>query len=441
MYISYSPVIAGLTRNLLHLILFVCFIGVFYSCKTKQTNADSGIALLSVTHIEQTVRSFSDAVQAKDTALVMPLVSPNFAVATTTRPSSRNYLQTIFERELIDSITLAADIAVVPKGLFKQEVGALVHLSGREPVKTNITFDGRDGTILYVDYFDSLYGLFRDRPARLMATLAIEQDEESSAIIVYLKLNSYDKPLRFLFDSGADGMAVSSELAAKAGVKASLSQTASVVGGNAQILVSSGNTVHLDSLQLQNQNIAIFEKVRNNIDGLIGLNLAKNFIVKVNFDEKKMYLYSFGTYEYEAMGETESITVPRGIIIIPGYLNLTGKDTVSGNFIFDTGAEYHFMGFSHFVREHRLLLSGFKPVNQSATTSMGITTPVYEGTAVAFGFGKSIKQTEMPVSLQASSGNSNWRPPADASIGIKLINNYNFTINLLEKEIHFTPRK
>jgi len=424
-----------------NLIVLICLTCAFYSCKPKQTNADSGVALLSVTHIEQAVRSFSEAVQAKDTSLFKSLVSSNFAVATGTWPSSRDYLQTIFVRDAIDSITLATDIIVVRKGLFKQEVEALVHLSGKEPVNTKITFDGRDGTIVYVDYFDSRYGLFRDRPARLMAALPIEQDEENSAIIVYLKLNNYDKPLRFLFDSGADGMALSSELAAKAGVKASTSQNATVVGGNAQIVVSSGNTVHLDSLQLHNQNIAIFEKVRNNIDGLIGLNLAKNFIVNVNFDEKKMYLYSFGTYEYEAAGETESITVPRGIIIIPGYLNLTGEVSVNGNFIFDTGAEYHFMGFSHFVRENRLLLSGFKPENQSATTSMGITTPVYEGKAFEFGFGKSIKQTGMPVSLQASSGNSNWRPPADASVGVKLISNYNFTINLLEKEIHFSPRK
>jgi hypothetical protein len=99
------------------------------------------------------------------------------------------------------------------------------------------------------------------------------------------------------------------------------------------------------------------------------------------------------------------------------------------------------MGFSPCVRKNRLLLSGFKPEGQSVTVSMGLSTPVYQGKAVEFGVGKTIKQSNMPVSLQASSPSSNdWKPHADGSVGIRMISQYNFTINLLEKEIHFSPR-
>ncbi len=223
--------------------------------------------------------------------------------------------------------------------------------------------------------------------------------------------------------------------------EAQFSQQTSAVGGHTQVNISQGNTVRLDSLQLRNQNIAIFNKVREGVDGLIGLNLANNYIVRVDFDEKKMYLYSFGAHTYPAGGVTETITVPKGVIIIPGSLNLTGEKAVDGRFVFDSGANYYFMGFAPFVRNNRLLLSGFKPERQSATMSMGISTPVFEGKAASFGFG-AIQQTDMPVSLQGSSaGNSDWKPHADASIGIQLISKYNFTINLLEKEIHFSPRQ
>ncbi len=418
------------------------FFSLVFSCKPKQVPADvpQGIALLPISSVKQTIALFSEAVQRKDTALLKQSVSPSFAVATVTWPSSRNNMQIIFERTTaIDSIVSVADSVVAFAGSFKQKIMAKCYLQGKEPVETNITFDGRDGKILYVDYFDSLYGIFRDKPAQLAAVLPIEQDDNGS-IIIHLKLNKYDQALRFLFDSGADGMAVSTELAGKAGVKVSRSQSTSVVGGNMKITVSSGNTVHLDTLSIPNQNIALFEKMRGNIDGIIGLNLAKHFIVNVNFDEQKMYLYRFGSYEYEAEGETEAITVPAGVIVIPGYLNLIGKDTVQGNFVFDTGAAYYFMGFSPFVRNNRLLVSGFKPEEQSSTVSMGITTPVFEGKAKEFGFGETIKQTDMPVSLQGSTANSDWKPGADASVGIKLISKYNFTINLLEKEVHFTPR-
>lgn len=43
---------------------------------------------------------------------------------------------------------------------------------------------------------------------------------------------------------------------------------------------------------------------------------------------------------------------------------------------------------------------------------------------------------KMSISLQASSWNSNWDPSAAGSIGIQLIQEFNFTINLVEKEIY-----
>ncbi len=412
---------------------FVLFSGKPYAEKDLQPAEFS---------VNDAVRRFSEAIRAKDSTMLREVVSPNFAVSVVTWPSSWNYLQTLFQHETIDSIVLPEGNKMKSvKGTFKNRVEVLVYVQGKEPQKTYIMLDNRDGKILYMDYFDVRYGLSRNRPSRLVAVLPIEHHDDKDAIIIRLKLNKSNKVLRFLFDSGADGMAISSALAEEIGMKANHAQNTSVVGGDMKISISSGNTVHLDTVQLLNQNIALFDNVREGVDGLIGLNLAKNYIVKVNFDEKKMYLYSFGTHNYDSKGEIEHIAVPRNVIHIPGYLNLTGKDTVQGEFVFDTGAEYFLMAFSPFVRKNRLLLRGFKPEGQSATVSMGISTPVYEGHAKEFGFGQTIKQMNMPVSLQASTGNSKWNPGVDGSVGVKMISRYNFTINLVEKEIHFSLRR
>ncbi len=422
------------------LLLLPCFCAVL-SCTPKQpAAAEADTAQLTPAHCEQTIRAFSEAILKKDTALWAKSASPAFGIAIASWPSAYNYLQPALNHAAIDSIVPAVDSLIVTPGSFKQKTGAWVYVSGKEPVKTTVAFDGRDGKILYLDYFDHLFGYYRNRPSRLKAVLPMEQTEGDSSIVITLKLNNSDKPLRFLFDTGADGMAISSALAQEVGIKAGRSQQTSVVGGNMQINISQNNTVWLDTLPLPGQNIAIFDNVRHGADGIIGLNLAKNHIVQVQFDEKKIYLYSFGDHTYPTGGETESITVPHGVIIIPGYLNLTGEKTVNGRFVFDTGADYYFMGFSPFVRTNRLLLSGFKPERESATVSLGITTPVFEGKTKEFGFGEKIRQTDMPVSLQASTGNNNWKPQADASVGIRLLSQYNFTINLLEKEIHFQPR-
>ena len=416
------------------------FLLVFVLCFSA-SNAQAESTELSPEHIKQTIRNFSKAVQAKDTSLLSESVSPHFALSIDTWPVSRSYMQTIFQNMTIDSIVPIDGKIMAKRGRFKQKTEAMVFVNGREPIKTNITFDARNGKILYVDYFDNLYSMHRNRPSQLAAILPFEE-ESSGAIIVQIKINDHPEPLRFLFDTGADGMAISEEAAEKAGVRANRQQGAHVVGGQRQILVSQGNTVHIDTLKLLQQNMAIFEKVRDGIDGLLGINLARNHIIRVNFDEKKIFIYTFGDYDYGSEGEVEYITRPSGILHIPGFLNLTGNRITEGNFVFDTGAEYYFMGFAPFVRRNRLLLTGFKPEREGTTVSMGITTPVFYGTAHEFGFGEIIRQNHIPVTLQGStSANANWNPGTDGSVGIRLISQYNFTINLMEKEIHFAPRK
>ncbi len=424
-------------KKITPLIILFCLCGAFFAI--SQTSDDAGA--LPKEQVEQSIRSFSDAIRTKDTALLNLSASPRFSVAFSSLPGAWNTLQVLLNHEQIDSIVPVVKRIRVSKDTFKQKTEALVYIQGREPVETMITLDGRDGKILCVDYFDLRFGVFRDRKSKLAAVLPIEHNEGSNSIIIKLKLNNYDKVLRFLFDSGADGMAISNELAEKAGVKANRTQGTNVVGGNMQISISSGNTVHLGDVKLLDQNIAIFDEARENVDGLIGLNIAKSYIVKVDFDEMKMYLYTFGEHKYDKGGVIEHITVPKGVIHIPGYLNLTGKKEIDGNFVFDTGADYFLIGFSPFVRKNRLLLSGFKPERQASTVSMGIATPTYEGTAQEFGFGGLDKQTNMPVSLQASSGKSNWDPGVDGSIGVKLISRYNFVINIGEMEVWLSERK
>ncbi len=73
-------------------------------------------------------------------------------------------------------------------------------------------------------------------------------------------------------------MAIRRSLADSIGLKVSHSQEASVVGGRKTVQISADNVLRLsDSLSLKKQNIAIFERVRNGTDGIIGLNLIRKY--------------------------------------------------------------------------------------------------------------------------------------------------------------------
>lgn len=75
-------------------------------------------------------------------------------------------------------------------------------------------------------------------------------ESHNGTIIVTVKLNDFPRPLKLLFDTGADGMAVDQGLADSIGLKITRTQKASVVGGSMDISVSTGNTVHMGNLIL-----------------------------------------------------------------------------------------------------------------------------------------------------------------------------------------------
>ena len=263
------------------------------------------------------------------------------------------------------------------------------------------------------------------------------------SIILNIRINDNARPLKLLFDTGANGIAVDQHLADSLNLQSDFDKTTSVVGGSRRISISGNNTIHLaDNLSLKNQNIAIFDNgsSRPGYDGIIGLNPAYYYIINVDFNKQIISFYSFGDYAFESEGELLDITVPGGIIVVPAKLDLIGKKTITGEFVFDTGANYHLIAFEQFVRKNRLLLSGFKPERESQTVSMGVSTPTYDGKAHSFSIGESITLEQMPVCLQASSGrNTGESKISDGSIGINLIKNFNFTIDLIRKKIHLKP--
>ncbi|WP_293306787.1 retropepsin-like aspartic protease, partial [Pedobacter sp. UBA5917] len=305
--------------------------------------------------------------------------------------------------------------------------------------ESGVYVDG-DYKLRYADLFDQLYGMNRYKKSVLVAKIPFEVQDGS--IILTVKVNDHKRPLKLLFDTGADGMAITKALADSVGIKATRQQNTSVVGGNMQISVSEGNTIQLDTFVLKNQSFALFPEMHKGNDGIIGNSIAKSYITKVDFDKKELCLYNFGDYQYEDKGTSVPVKMPAGLFIIPGEVSVTPGQVNAGEFVFDTGASYNLICFRPFVKKNKLLVSGFKPEYNGTTTSMGMSTPTYSGKAVAFSFANMPKQTDFPVTLMAGGGQSeNWNPGFDGSIGIRTISRYNFTINMQKKEIHFSPNR
>jgi predicted aspartyl protease len=407
----------------------------FYTCKTGGKHTD--VISLNEDSLRFVLRGLSAGFKNRDIDILQSYFAEHFSISVSMWPSSKRYLEPALANNMIEDI---AFVAIDTSCNDMHTVKVKIKTSGDKPeIESRISFDN-NYKVAFIDYLDRLYGTSRYDVSEQKAIIPFEFDDKY--VVIPLKLNDNNSVFRFLLDTGADGMAIKKSLADSLNLSITGSQSADVVGGRMQINISSGNDIHLtDEFTLKNQRIAVFENIGHGLDGIIGLNLAMNYITNIDFDKKQITLSTFGDYKYKGEGETVKIKNKYNVITISGALNIAGKEEVTGDFIFDSGANYYLIAFSGFVRKNRLLLTGFKPESQSSTVSMGHSTPVFEGKAQKFSFSPNLVFSDIPITLQASTSvNDDERTPS-GSIGIELMQNFNLTIDMLRKEIFFVPRQ
>lgn len=263
---------------------------------------------------------------------------------------------------------------------------------------------------------------------------------EQGSIMLKARINNSARTLNLLFDTGADGMALNGNLADSLGLKIARSQQASVVGGTMQIDIATNNTYHFDAFDLPGQNIGIFRNNQLGFDGIVGIGLARRYVLNVDFDRHVIELYEPGTYTYPADGVTLPMLLRGNTPMIHLALK-AGRATAEGDFVFDTGAHYNVIGFGPFVKANKLLLSGFDPYDVGSTVSMGQASNTYAGYLDWVQVGQ-FRFDKVPGTLQAfRPGDEQWAHVGDGSLGILLIARWNFVLDLGNRQFNFRPSK
>lgn len=381
---------------------------------------------------EQIVQALRLAFQEKNETVILPYLSPDFTVAGNTDGGAKGILKHIIQEYPIKDIKILSEESVSGG----QKIKVAVDQNADTKSQTNIYID-TNGKIRYIDLFDQLYGMNRYGTAKLRTRIPFENRDGS--IILSVRINNFARPLRLLFDTGADGMAVSQTLADEIGLTVTRQNNASVVGSNIAIQVSDKNSILLDTLKLENMGIAIFATVGHDVDGIIGNTLVKRFIVQVDYDKSELSLFDFGDFKNSGKGTSVPLRMSNGMLSLQGELTIKPGKSYTGNFVFDTGAAYHLICFRPFVRDNRLLVNGFKPLYNGSTASLGMVSPTYTGRSHQFSLAGIEPLMAMPITLMAgSSANENWRPAFDGSIGVRLMSRYNFVINVQRNELFLT---
>ncbi|MDI3319796.1 aspartyl protease family protein [Pinibacter soli] len=378
------------------------------------------------------VSALNRSFQTRDASVYRLFLASDFSVGVYSRPSAEGVLQNIAEHFSLDSLRLKT---MVTSGEKKRMV--LQGFSEGKSIETAAWLNDRN-ELLYVDLFDQLCGVDKYQRSILKARIPFQM--VNGFIVVTARLNQSSRPLRLMFDTGADGMALKKSVADSLGLVKSRRQNTSVVGASMEVSISSDNTLHLDTLTIPKNNIALFESIGGGLDGILGNTLARRFITKVDFDKMVIELYNFGNYAFEKEGTTVAVRLANGVPVVPGILKV-GTQEAGADFVFDTGAGYYLVGFGPFVENHQLLTSGFLPYSSGTTVSLGHASTSVTGDFDKLNLG-SLELKHFPGVLQVyETGDEKWAGDRAGSLGIKMLHRFNFTLDLGRQLVHFTPNK
>jgi Aspartyl protease/PDZ domain len=197
-------------------------------------------------------------------------------------------------------------------------------------------------------------------------------DADKGHIVLLVRVNG-SRPLHVIFDTGGSNV-VSSEVAREIGLKGTGSTTAGGAG-EARVTVQtlSGATLQLGSATLTNQPFGIFPLPRSLIhmtsryavDGVIGYEVLKNFVVSIDYVRRTLTLTEPSAFDSAGAGTPihfASATIP----VIP-----IAYDGVLGQFMFDTGNAFYNTVSQTFLNAHSLAPVSPSPVLVQSSGNLG----------------------------------------------------------------------
>ncbi len=373
-----------------------------------------------------TLNTYKACLLNSDKSLIPSVIASKFRLAIYQAPMATKYFEQFIDQVQQNPTDIYWDSITEKEGVRSCKVHYV--FNDKEDV-SHVVFS-EDGKLLYSDYLDVKgFNFNRYAESKKIATLPFTYNR--GAIIVKAKLNGKDRVLNLMFDTGADGLALKADLQDEMAVKITEQRNVFVPGGQMKVNFSSGNTVTMGNLELTNQNLVLFPKIKPNIDGILGgSNLFRNYITEVNFERSEIVLYTFGNNSFFNDYNATNITYSTGVPTIPLNIYSSGKHFTS-EFILDAGAGYQAIMFGSGTQYHdeKALNNSLKPLYESHNLSVGHKSPIKVGIADSINFaGLSFKNASLAVeSYQAERHKAH---NVKGSIGIQFLRRFNWVVDL-----------
>ncbi len=263
--------------------------------------------------------------------------------------------------------------------------------------------------------------------------------------IILLKATVDDKEdsLTFILDTGCGGISFDSSTVERLGFLIEKSnKTIKGIAGTHKINFTYNHILHLPKLTVDSLNFHIndYDLLTSvygiKIDGIIGYSFFKRYLVRIDYDQQKIEVYSKGTFKY-----------PRGGYLIKPYLSplptnelyLNDSHTIMSSYILDTGAGLNMLLSDVFVKDSALFrkrrkffITQGEGIGGKKLMKLSIVKLIHLG---PYRFRK------VPVFVFDDTYNVTSYPFYCGIIGNDLLRRFNLTLNYPEGSIHLKPNR
>lgn len=258
----------------------------------------------------------------------------------------------------------------------------------------------------------------------------------ASRIYVKCSVNG-SRPLRFLFDTGATAMVISTH--SLKGVPMEFGETIVNHGatGSGEVRRSTDNQFSIRGRTLEHVPFIAIPYSADQWNGVLGLWFIKQQVTEVNYTDRKIYLYPHGSYTPPPHAIRLKIEYVMGIPVVPAQVTVNGK-THQLRLSVDTGSDRVLDLNTPFVKKHHLLGSQ-KPFCISRISSSDSHTGVLENVMFDSIQLAACKLPLIPGAFSTVTAGIQSSPEMDGVMGNNLLKRFNLVYDSREGYIYLIP--
>jgi len=260
-------------------------------------------------------------------------------------------------------------------------------------------------------------------------------------ITIKVQLEKYPDTLNFILDTGSGGISLDSATVAALKVETELSdRTIRGIAGIRRVRFAYNRSMTLPGLTVDSLNFHVndYEILSSaygeKVDGIIGYSFLSRYIVMVNYDSLRIFVYSKGRMKYPRGG----FLIKPSLINIPVFsVNIKDEKELTPRFYFDTGAGMCLLLSSDFVSDS-IFINPKRKFYTTQAEGLGGKAPMRQGIIKQVKIGP-YKFKKVPTYIFDDEYNVTSYPYLGGLIGNDLLRRFNLILNYDRRDLYLIP--